>query len=76
MLQQEELLWFQKSRAKWMLDGDRNTKYYHLKAITRRNRNKILMLRNSEGAWVEEDVHIKAMVNSYYQALFVRDFQN
>jgi len=31
----EELMWFQRSRAKLLIDGDRNTRYYHLKAVTR-----------------------------------------
>lgn len=32
ILYHEELMWFQRSRTKSMLDGDRNTKYYQIKA--------------------------------------------
>lgn len=46
---QEELHWCQRSRAAWLHDGDRNTRYYHLKATTRRRKNQILTLRNDVG---------------------------
>lgn len=44
ILKQEEMEWFQKSRAKWIKDGDLNTRYYHLKNLNRQRQNKILML--------------------------------
>lgn len=47
ILKQEELDWFQQSRTKWIQDGDRNTRFQHLKTINIRKRNKILMLRNT-----------------------------
>ncbi|KAI9086476.1 hypothetical protein K1719_031560 [Acacia pycnantha] len=34
----EELLWFQKSSSEWLCLGDRNTQYYHLKALMRRKK--------------------------------------
>lgn len=47
LLAQEEVMWHQRSRAKWLSDGDRNTRYYHLKTVNRRRRNNIKALRDS-----------------------------
>lgn len=44
VLSQEEILWQQKSRCQWLVQGDRNTKYFHIKAIARRRRNRVTML--------------------------------
>lgn len=70
ILHQEELIWFQRSRARWLTDGDRNTNYYHLKLINRRRQNRVLMLRDMSGNWVEEASNIRTMVNDYYHHLF------
>lgn len=63
-------MWFQRSKAKWINDGDRNTRYYHLKAINRRRKNKILMLHDSKGILVEEEEQLRGMVNNFYQDIF------
>lgn len=38
VLEQEEILWFQKSREKWITLGDRNTKYFFTSTIVRREK--------------------------------------
>jgi hypothetical protein len=38
ILKKEELMWCQRSRAKWLSDGVRNTKYYHIKTVVRRRK--------------------------------------
>jgi hypothetical protein len=43
ILKKEEIMWFQRSRAKWLMDGDRNTRYYHLKTINRRRYNNVFI---------------------------------
>lgn len=49
VLYREELLWYQKSRADWIKNGDRNTSYFHLSTVVRRWRNKIVALKDDQG---------------------------
>lgn len=70
ILKKEELTWFQRSKAKWLADDDRNTKYYHLKTITKRRKNKISMLKDENDKYVEDDDQLKSMINEYYKKLF------
>ncbi|PNX75251.1 ribonuclease H, partial [Trifolium pratense] len=70
ILEKEELMWFQRSRAKWLIDGDRNTRYYHTKTISRRRRNNILMLKNDHGEWIEDVEQLQRMAKEFFQNLF------
>ncbi|KAK4283882.1 hypothetical protein QN277_000786 [Acacia crassicarpa] len=54
LLDIEEIKWFQKSRSDWISMGDQNTRFYHLKAKVRRHRNKVSMLKNQRGVWVDD----------------------
>lgn len=72
ILNQEELLWFQKSRSKWLVEGDRNTKFFHLSTIIRRRRLKVTALKNDNNAWIEDPHEIGNMVKSYFCNLYSR----
>lgn len=63
-------MWFQRSRSMWLADGDRNTKYYHLQTVNRRRKNKILMLKDEGGNWIEDKNDIKKYVTCFHQNLF------
>ncbi|KAI9087338.1 hypothetical protein K1719_030658 [Acacia pycnantha] len=69
-LRQEEILWYQKSRGRWIEEGDKNTRYHHNKTLVRRRRNKITMLRNDAGEWVDNEEEIVNMFQEYYESLF------
>lgn len=66
----EEILWLQKSRSQWICDGDRNTHYYHTKAIVWRRHNKILMLKDETNQWVDDQTQLSNMAANYYRDLF------
>ncbi|KAK9012683.1 hypothetical protein V6N11_040722 [Hibiscus sabdariffa] len=51
VLQQEELLWFQRLRSEWLADGDHNTKYYHRITKAKKRRNMCTMIKLEEGQW-------------------------
>ena len=70
VLNDEEMLWFQKSRLDAIRDGDRNTRYFHLSTIIRRKRNKIEALLDDAGNWVTDSEAVKDMVSNFWSRLF------
>lgn len=51
VLAQKEMLWYQKSREKWVKFGNRNTKIFHAQAPIKRKRNKVSSLLFN-GIWL------------------------
>lgn len=75
-LRQEEVLWFQKSRGRWLKEGDRNTRYYHTKTLIRRRQNKITMIKNDNDEWVEDVEVIGGLFQEFYGNLFREENHN
>ena len=70
MLDKENLMWQQRSRALFLKNGDRNTAYFHSKASQRFRRNRILGLKNNQNVWCTEESQIKNIAVDYYRSLF------
>ncbi|XP_074266286.1 uncharacterized protein LOC141588759 [Silene latifolia] len=70
LLRQEETFWRQRSRALWLKDGDRNTKYFHRKAGQRKQKNKISRIVEEDGTTREGSEAIKAASVRYFSSLF------
>ncbi|XP_062007342.1 uncharacterized protein LOC133724594 [Rosa rugosa] len=66
----EAMLWKQKSREKWIKDGDRNTKNFHITTMVRRRRNKIDDLFYANGVWSEAPDNMKNTAMMFFQKLF------
>ncbi|XP_074267507.1 uncharacterized protein LOC141590888 [Silene latifolia] len=73
ILEQEELLWYQKSRLEYIKDGDRNTSYFHVSTLVRRWRNKINMLKNADNEWVDNPSEVKQIIVDYYKKLYTEE---
>ncbi|XP_019150780.1 PREDICTED: uncharacterized protein LOC109147628 [Ipomoea nil] len=71
ILDQEEALWFQKSRMDWIKDGDRNTKFYHRAALIRRNKNRVRFLK-IHGEWTDNPVSLTHHISDFFSSLLSR----
>lgn len=50
----------------WLADGDRNTKFFHLKASNHRTKNRLLGLFDNNGVWQDSDLGMEGVVLSYF----------
>ncbi|KAK9932560.1 hypothetical protein M0R45_019793 [Rubus argutus] len=66
----EELYWKQRSRVNWLQGGDRNTKFFHLTTLQRRQQNRILKIANEDGNWITGDVQVRSEVDEHFKRLF------
>ncbi|CAA7042577.1 unnamed protein product [Microthlaspi erraticum] len=73
VMEQEELIWYQKSREKYIAHGDRNTRYFHTSTVIRRRRNRIETLKNDTGQWVVNQDELEALAVGYFQRLYSLD---
>eukprot|EP00253_Pinus_taeda_P021628 PITA_21628 len=56
---QEEILWKQKSRIRWLKEGERNTKFFHRTTVQRRMHNNIPFIQRRGGAGIEQHEEIE-----------------
>eukprot|EP00253_Pinus_taeda_P026887 PITA_26887 len=50
---QEETLWRQKYRVRWLKEGEKNTKFFHKTTLQRRMNNQISHINNEQGSKIE-----------------------
>ncbi|GLU09187.1 hypothetical protein SLE2022_260600 [Rubroshorea leprosula] len=60
---------FQKSRQRWLKEGDANTKYFHGCIVHRRKQNGITGLY-SNGEWIEDVGEVKELARNYFKGKF------
>lgn len=70
VLVREELLWFQKSRCKWLAFGDKNSKYFHGVTKIRRRQNSFDTLQTDDGTWITSREELETMTTNFDKNLF------
>ena len=60
----------QRSRLNWFQGGDRNTSFFHTKALARYQKNYIKGLVDDQGRWQEDELKIEEVDVAYFDKLF------
>ncbi|KAM1294906.1 hypothetical protein ACFX1Q_015702 [Malus domestica] len=66
----EESYWLQRSRVKWLQEGDANTAFFHQSTLQRRRRNCVVKLQDGRQGWVENQDSIRHTFEDHYINLF------
>ena len=69
LLWEEEIKWYQRSKAQFLLEGDSNTRYFHSVANGRHRKKLIHSLNQDEGV-IEGQNKLKSYITNYYKGLF------
>ena len=69
LLREEELKWYERAKVKTLLEGDANTRFFHLVANVKHRKQHIYKLENDQGTIVGDE-GLKSHITNYYKNLF------
>ncbi|OMO53282.1 Endonuclease/exonuclease/phosphatase [Corchorus capsularis] len=67
---QEKVMWRQRSKVSWLKDGNRDSKFFHSIASSRKRRNAITRFRDDEGNWQSNRTSVERLVVEYFKGNF------
>lgn len=74
-MKRKESFWAQQSRSKWLREGDRNTRYFHVTASLRRRNNNINSL-TCDNRLLDTPEEIKEAAVIFFRNLFKEEHKN
>ena len=72
----EAEFWSMKSRISWVVEGDRNTTFFHNSTLIRRRRNRITNLKDRMGNWLNGETEIANFIRQGFLDLFTTSHCN
>lgn len=69
----EEVMWRQRAHVQWMLEGDRNTRFFQQKASNRRKKNRVDRLVRADETICEDLATVEHMTVEYYEHLYASE---
>jgi mannosylglycoprotein endo-beta-mannosidase len=69
LLREEEIKWYERAKVKTLLEGDANTRFFHLVANGKHRKQLIYRLGDDNGVAVSSD-RLKCHITNYYNNLF------
>ncbi|KAL8137685.1 hypothetical protein V2J09_003686 [Rumex salicifolius] len=73
ILEQEQTLWWQKSRAGFLIDNNRNTKFFHTSTVIRRKANKFTSLHDEVGNMIEDLEALRNLALTHFAHLYMAE---
>ena len=70
LLREEEIKWYERAKVKTLLEGDDNTRFFHLVANGRHQKQHIYKLENDQGVVIGDD-QLKKHITQFYKNFFV-----
>lgn len=71
VLMREETMWYQRSRALWIKDGDKNTSFFHQKASQRQKQTTVTRIQDQQhGRWVDKFEEIAGVMTERFVDIF------
>lgn len=70
LLNQREVYWKQQVKVEWLREGNRNTKFFHAKALKRRRQNNLERLLDNSGIWCAWNSSLPAVFTNYFENLY------
>ncbi|KAK2641168.1 hypothetical protein Ddye_022931 [Dipteronia dyeriana] len=71
IIELEEIFWLRKSRNTWLIEGDRNMKFFHMSMMVTRRRNMLEGLKGEDGVWRCDKESMRDVATSYFKNLFL-----
>ncbi|XP_050909906.1 uncharacterized protein LOC127123748 [Lathyrus oleraceus] len=69
----EKHLQIKLAKVQYMVNGDRNTNFYHTKVVQHRRRKVVNVIKDGEGNWIDASGKIRELFNTNFLNLYTKD---